>query len=45
MTNEVSRARHQFYDVVGCIVHDLITHELDAYFTKDEVDTVFKASA
>ena len=22
MTNEVSRACHEFYDVVGCIVHD-----------------------
>ena len=30
MTNEVSRARHEFYGVVRCIVHDLISHELDA---------------
>ena len=30
MKNEVSRAHHEFYDVVGCIVHDLISHELDA---------------
>ena len=37
MINVVSRACHEFYDVVGCIVHDLISHELD------EVDTVFKA--
>ena len=42
MTNEVSRARHEFYDVVGCIVHDLISHELDADFTEDEVDTVLR---
>ena len=42
VTNEVSRARHEFYDVVGCIVHDLISHELDADFTKDEVDMVLR---
>ena len=30
------------YDVVGCIVHDLISHELDADFTEDEVDTVLR---
>ena len=29
-----------FNDMVGCIVHDLISHELDAYFTEDEVDTI-----
>ena len=37
-----SRARHEFYDVVGCIMHDLISHELDANFTEDEVDTVLR---
>ena len=42
MTNEVSRARHEFYDVVGCTVQDLISHELDADFTEDEVDTVLR---
>ena len=42
MKNEVSRAHHEFYDVVGCIVHDLISHELDADFTEDEVDTVLR---
>ena len=42
MTNEVSRARHEFYDVVGCIVHDLISHELDEDFIEDEVDTVLR---
>ena len=42
MTNEVSRACHESYDVVGCIVHDLISHELDADFTEDEVDTVLR---
>ena len=42
MKNEVSRARHEFYDVVGCTMQDLISHELDADFTEDdEVDTVW----
>ena len=42
MTNEVSRACHEFYDVVGCTMQDLISHELDADFTEDdEVDTVW----
>ena len=40
MTNEVSIARHEFYNVDGCIMHDLISHELDADFIEDEVDTV-----
>ena len=39
MTNEVSRARHEFYDVVRCSVHDPVSHELDADFIEDEVDT------
>ena len=42
VTNEVSRARHEFYDVVRCIVHDLISHEFDADFTEDEVDTALR---
>ena len=42
MTKEVSRARQEFYDVVGCIVHDIHSHELDADFTKDEVDKVLR---
>ena len=42
MTNEVTKARHGFYDVVGCSVHDLIRQELDADFTEDEVDTVLR---
>ena len=42
MTNEVTTARHEFYDVVGCSVHDLIRQELDADFTEDEVDTVLR---
>ena len=42
MTNEVRRARYEFYNVVRCIVHDLISHELDADFTEDEVDTVLR---
>ena len=29
MTNEVIRVYHEFYEVVGCIVHDLLSHELD----------------
>ena len=33
---------YEFYDVVGCIVHDLISHELDADFTEDEVDIVLR---
>ena len=41
-TNEVSRARHDFYDVVGCTVEDLISHELDSDFTEDEVDNVLR---
>ena len=28
--------------MVACIVHDLISHELDADFTEDEVDTVLR---
>ena len=28
--------------MVGFIVHDLISHELDADFTEDEVDTVLR---
>ena len=38
----MSRARHEFYDVVRCIVQDLISHELDADLTKDEVDTILR---
>ena len=30
ITNKLSRARHEFYDVVGCTVHDLHSHDLDA---------------
>ena len=28
--------------MVGCTVHDLIIHELDADFTEDEVDTILR---
>ena len=42
MKNKVSRARHEFYDVVGCTLQDLISHELDADFTEDEVDKVLR---
>ena len=42
MTNEVSRAHHEFYDVVGCIMHDLVSHKLDAYFTEDDVGTILR---
>ena len=42
MTNEVRRANHEFYNVVGCIVHDLISHALYADFIEDEVDTVLR---
>ena len=41
-TNEVRRARHEFYDVVRCIVHDLHRQELDADFTENEVDKVLR---
>ena len=34
-TNEMTTARHEFYDVVGCSVHDLLRQELDADFTED----------
>ena len=40
--NDVIRACHEYYDVVGCIVHDIISHELDVDFTEDEVDTVLR---
>ena len=36
------RGRHEFYDVVGCTVHDLHRQELDADFTEDEVDKVLR---
>ena len=41
MTNEVSRARREFYDVVGCTVQDLISHKLDANWMRIS----FKASS
>ena len=28
---------YEFYDVVECIVHDPLTHELNTKFAKDEV--------
>ena len=37
MTNEVIGACHEFYDVVGCIVHDSHSHELDAYHREVEM--------
>ena len=40
MANEVSRAHHEFYDVVGCIVHDLLSNELGANFTKYHLNMV-----
>ena len=42
MTNEVRRARYEFYNVVRCIVHYLISRELDVDFIEDEVDTVLR---
>ena len=42
MTNEVSTARHEFYDVVGYTVQELISHELDVDFTEDELYTVLR---
>ena len=36
--NDVIRACHEYYDVVGCIVHDILSHELDADFIEYEVD-------
>ena len=36
-TNEMIRVHYEFYDVVGCIVHDPLTHELNTKFAKDEV--------
>ena len=42
MTNEVSRAHHEFYDLVGCIVHDIISHDLDEDFTEEEVGIVLR---
>ena len=35
MINGMSRAHHEFYDVVGCIVHYLISHDMDVDFTED----------
>ena len=39
--NEVIKAHPEFYDVVGCIVHDLLSYELDAKFTKDDIGIDF----
>ena len=41
-TNELIRAYNKFYNVVGCIGHDLLRHELDVDFTEDGVDMVLR---
>ena len=36
MTND------EFYDVVGCIIHDPLGHKLDVALRDNEVDTILR---
>ena len=40
MINDVMRACQVFYEVVGCIVLNSLTHELNVDLIKDKVDNV-----